>query len=119
VAKKRSGHYLPGRRGWIKTKNRDYWRCPLKSAWLGTTLAGQSGGMTDSSNGARSSVGGDAGAQLPARCSFCGRPFRVTASREVRAPLGRIALTYRAQTLTCEEGHHTYRFENTGGYRRR
>jgi bifunctional non-homologous end joining protein LigD len=26
VAKKRSGHYLPGRRGWIKTKNRAYWR---------------------------------------------------------------------------------------------
>jgi ATP-dependent DNA ligase len=23
VAKRRSGHYLPGRRGWIKTKNRD------------------------------------------------------------------------------------------------
>jgi ATP-dependent DNA ligase len=30
VAKKRSGHYLPGRRGWIKTKNRDYWRYPLE-----------------------------------------------------------------------------------------
>jgi bifunctional non-homologous end joining protein LigD len=29
VAKKRSGHYLPGRRGWIKTKNRDYGRYPL------------------------------------------------------------------------------------------
>jgi bifunctional non-homologous end joining protein LigD len=26
VAKKRSGHYLPGRRGWIKIKNRAYWR---------------------------------------------------------------------------------------------
>ena len=26
VAKKRTGHYLPGRRGWIKTKNRAYWR---------------------------------------------------------------------------------------------
>jgi hypothetical protein len=24
-------HYLPGRRGWIKTKNRDYWRYPLES----------------------------------------------------------------------------------------
>jgi ATP-dependent DNA ligase len=24
VAKKRSGHYLPGRRGWIKTKNQEY-----------------------------------------------------------------------------------------------
>ena len=24
VAKKRSGHYLPGRRGWIKTKNRAF-----------------------------------------------------------------------------------------------
>jgi bifunctional non-homologous end joining protein LigD len=30
VAKKRSGHYLPGRRGWIKAKNRDYWRYPLE-----------------------------------------------------------------------------------------
>ena len=30
VAKKRSGHYLPGRRGWIKTKNRAYWRYPLE-----------------------------------------------------------------------------------------
>jgi bifunctional non-homologous end joining protein LigD len=30
VAKKRSGHYLPGRRGWIKTKNREYWRYPLE-----------------------------------------------------------------------------------------
>jgi ATP-dependent DNA ligase len=29
-AKKRSGHYLPGRRGWIKTKNRAYWRYPLE-----------------------------------------------------------------------------------------
>jgi bifunctional non-homologous end joining protein LigD len=30
VAKKRSGHYLPGRRGWIKTKNRENWRYPLE-----------------------------------------------------------------------------------------
>jgi bifunctional non-homologous end joining protein LigD len=30
VAKKRSGHYPPGRRGWIKTKNRAYWRYPLE-----------------------------------------------------------------------------------------
>ena len=30
VAKKRTGHYLPGRRGWIKTKNRDYWRYPCE-----------------------------------------------------------------------------------------
>ena len=30
VAKKRSGHYLPGRRGWIKTKNCAYWRYPLE-----------------------------------------------------------------------------------------
>lgn len=30
VAKKRSGHYLPGRRGWIKIKNRAYWRYPLE-----------------------------------------------------------------------------------------
>lgn len=39
VAKKRSGDYLPGRRNWIKTKNRDYWRYPLeleaaRSAWV-------------------------------------------------------------------------------------
>jgi ATP-dependent DNA ligase len=32
VTKKRSGHYLPGRRGWIKTKNREYWRYPLEVA---------------------------------------------------------------------------------------
>ena len=30
VAKKRSGHYLPGRRGWTKIKNRAYWRYPLE-----------------------------------------------------------------------------------------
>jgi bifunctional non-homologous end joining protein LigD len=30
VAKKRSGLYLSGRRGWIKTKNRAYWRYPLE-----------------------------------------------------------------------------------------
>jgi bifunctional non-homologous end joining protein LigD len=30
VAKKCSGHYLPGRRTWIKTKNRDYWRYPFE-----------------------------------------------------------------------------------------
>ena len=41
VAKKRSGHYLPGRRGWIKTKNRAYWRYPLEveGARRGATLA--------------------------------------------------------------------------------
>jgi ATP-dependent DNA ligase len=35
VAKKRSGHYLPGRRRWIKTKNRASWRYPLEleAAW--------------------------------------------------------------------------------------
>jgi ATP-dependent DNA ligase len=32
VVAKRSGHYLPGRRGWIKTKNRSYWRYPLELA---------------------------------------------------------------------------------------
>ena len=32
VAKKRSGHYFPGRRGWIKTKNRAYWRYPLEAS---------------------------------------------------------------------------------------
>ena len=30
VAKRRSGRYLPGERGWIKTKNRDYWRYELE-----------------------------------------------------------------------------------------
>ncbi len=30
VTKKRSGHYLPGRRGWVKTKNRAYWRYRLE-----------------------------------------------------------------------------------------
>jgi bifunctional non-homologous end joining protein LigD len=28
VAKKRSGHYKPGRRDWLKIKNRAYWRYP-------------------------------------------------------------------------------------------
>ena len=26
VAKKRTERYLPGERGWVKTKNQDYWR---------------------------------------------------------------------------------------------
>src|SRR5262249_23226976 len=30
VAKRRSSRYLPGERGWIKTKNRDYWRYELE-----------------------------------------------------------------------------------------
>jgi bifunctional non-homologous end joining protein LigD len=30
VAKKRTGRYQPGERGWIKTKNRDYWRYELE-----------------------------------------------------------------------------------------
>jgi bifunctional non-homologous end joining protein LigD len=30
VAERRSGRYLPGERGWIKTKNRDYWRWELE-----------------------------------------------------------------------------------------
>jgi ATP-dependent DNA ligase len=30
VAKKRAGRYLPGERGWIKTKNRDYWRWEME-----------------------------------------------------------------------------------------
>jgi bifunctional non-homologous end joining protein LigD len=30
VAKRLSGRYLPGRRGWIKTKNRDYWRYDME-----------------------------------------------------------------------------------------
>jgi bifunctional non-homologous end joining protein LigD len=30
VAKRRSSRYVPGERGWIKTKNRDYWRYELE-----------------------------------------------------------------------------------------
>jgi ATP-dependent DNA ligase len=30
VAKRRSGRYMPGRSGWIKTKNREYWRYELE-----------------------------------------------------------------------------------------
>jgi bifunctional non-homologous end joining protein LigD len=30
VAKRRSGRYVPGGRGWIKIKNRDYWRYELE-----------------------------------------------------------------------------------------
>jgi bifunctional non-homologous end joining protein LigD len=30
VAKKRTGRYLPGERGWVKTKNRGYWRWELE-----------------------------------------------------------------------------------------
>jgi hypothetical protein len=30
VAKRRLGRYLPGDRGWIKTKNRDYWRYEME-----------------------------------------------------------------------------------------
>ena len=29
-AKRRSGRYMPGRSGWVKTKNRDYWRYELE-----------------------------------------------------------------------------------------
>jgi hypothetical protein len=30
IAKRRSGRYLSGERGWIKTKNRIYWRWELE-----------------------------------------------------------------------------------------
>jgi bifunctional non-homologous end joining protein LigD len=30
VAKRRSGRYVPGGRGWVKTKNRDYWRYEME-----------------------------------------------------------------------------------------
>jgi bifunctional non-homologous end joining protein LigD len=30
VAKRMSGRYLPGRRGWTKTKNREYWRYEME-----------------------------------------------------------------------------------------
>jgi bifunctional non-homologous end joining protein LigD len=30
VAKRRSGRYVPGGRGWIKTKNRAYWRSEME-----------------------------------------------------------------------------------------
>ena len=30
VAKRRNGRYLAGRSGWIKTKNREYWRYEME-----------------------------------------------------------------------------------------
>lgn len=30
VAKRRGGRYLPGERGWVKTKNRAYWRYEME-----------------------------------------------------------------------------------------
>ena len=30
VAKRRSGRYRPGERGWVKTKNRSYWRYEME-----------------------------------------------------------------------------------------
>ena len=30
VAKRQSGRYTPGGRGWVKTKNRDYWRYEIE-----------------------------------------------------------------------------------------
>jgi ATP-dependent DNA ligase len=30
VAKRRSGRYRPGERGWVKIKNRDYWRYEIE-----------------------------------------------------------------------------------------
>jgi bifunctional non-homologous end joining protein LigD len=30
VAKRRSSHYRPGERGWVKTKNRSYWRWQME-----------------------------------------------------------------------------------------
>jgi len=30
VAKRRSGRYVPGGRGWIKVKNREYWRYEME-----------------------------------------------------------------------------------------
>ena len=30
VTKKRSGRYVSGERGWVKTKNRDYWRYEME-----------------------------------------------------------------------------------------
>ena len=30
VAKRRSGRYVPGGRGWVKTKNREYWRYEME-----------------------------------------------------------------------------------------
>jgi bifunctional non-homologous end joining protein LigD len=30
VAKRRNGRYRPGERGWIKIKNRDYWRWEIE-----------------------------------------------------------------------------------------
>jgi ATP-dependent DNA ligase len=30
VAKRRSGRYQPGERGWVRVKNRDYWRWEIE-----------------------------------------------------------------------------------------
>jgi ATP-dependent DNA ligase len=30
VAKRRAGSYRPGQRGWVKIKNRDYWRYEMQ-----------------------------------------------------------------------------------------
>jgi ATP-dependent DNA ligase len=30
VAKRRSGRYVSGERGWVKTKNREYWRYEME-----------------------------------------------------------------------------------------
>ncbi len=30
VAKRRSGRYVSGERGWVKTKSRDYWRYEME-----------------------------------------------------------------------------------------
>jgi hypothetical protein len=43
VAKRRSGRYLPGERGWIKTKNRGYWRYEMEREGRNGDVGGSGG----------------------------------------------------------------------------
>jgi ATP-dependent DNA ligase len=38
VAKRPDDPYRPGRRDWVKTKNRDYWRYPLDVAAMSSSF---------------------------------------------------------------------------------
>jgi bifunctional non-homologous end joining protein LigD len=38
VAKRRSGRYVPGGRGWVKVKNRDYWRWEMEQERASKTV---------------------------------------------------------------------------------
>jgi bifunctional non-homologous end joining protein LigD len=43
VAKRLSDPYKPGERGWVKTKNRGYWRFPIEVAAMASRLSPSSG----------------------------------------------------------------------------